>query len=113
MEVKAFIYYVEILICLCKIDPNYEIMPTIIMIHYYRATEFPSSLKQEKIVSGSKEGSCHSIPGSKCSCLVLPQWILDHPDMIFSNNSIKKISVLGSGQFGTVYKGTFTQGHAV
>ena len=91
----------------------YEVMSNIITTHFYRATEFPSNLKQEKIVTSSKEGSCHSIPGSKCSCLVLPQWILDHPDMIFSNNSIKKISVLGSGQFGTVYKGTFTRGHAV
>ena len=88
-------------------------MSNIITTHFYRATEFPSSLKQEKIISGSKEGSSHSISGSKCSCLVLPQWILDHPDMIFSDSSIKKISVLGSGQFGTVYKGTFTQGHAV
>ena len=95
------------------INLNFEFISNIITIYCCRATEFPSSLKQEKIVACSKEGSSDSIAGSKCSCLVLPQWILDHPDMIFSNSSIKKISVLGSGQFGTVYKGTFTQGHAV
>ena len=72
---------------------------------------FPSGLKQDKIDNLSKRGSSNSI--SSCPCSVLPQWIQDHPEMIFSSNLIKKISALGSGQFGTVYKGTYSQGHAV
>ena len=44
---------------------------------------------------------------------MLPQWILDKPDMIYPQNSIKKKGALGTGQFGTVYKGTYCQGNAV
>ena len=83
----------------------------------FRAKEFPTNLKKDNIVTRSQFGSTKSLTGSvisgKCSCLILPQWILDHQDMIFPNSSIKKISVLGSGQFGTVYKGTYSQGNAV
>jgi hypothetical protein len=67
----------------------------------------------DNVATCKKSGSHGSLAEFKCSCLVLPQWILDHADMIFPTNSIKKLGIIGSGQFGTVYKGTYCQGNAV
>ena len=79
----------------------------------FRTEQFPSKIKTEGFIACSINGSCRSVADSKCSCLILPQWILDHGDMIFPPNSIKKQGILGSGQFGTVYKGTYCQGNAM
>ena len=83
------------------------------ILYHFRACEFPSNLKGSNVATCKKSGSRGSLAESKCSCLILPQWILDHADMIFSSNSIKRIAIIGSGQFGTVYKGMYSQGNAV
>ena len=83
------------------------------MYYYFRTCEFPSDLKMDNVTNCKKSDSHGSLAESKCSCLILPQWILDHSDMIFPPNSIKRMAILGSGQFGTVYKGTYCQGNAV
>ena len=44
-------------------------------------------------------------------CRMLPKWVKPH--MIYPQDSIKSKCFLGSGQYGTVHKGTFQQGHAV
>ena len=44
---------------------------------------------------------------------ILPQWLLKRKEMIFSHMYIEQQEKLGSGQFGTVYKGRLRQGNAV
>ena len=44
---------------------------------------------------------------------VLPDWLNNRKEMIFSKNSIINGKPLGKGQFGNVYKGKFCQGNAV
>ena len=38
--------------------------------------------------------------------------MLDTPELICPPNSIKKIEEIGSGQYGTVYKGMYIHGNA-
>ena len=44
---------------------------------------------------------------------ILPQWLLKRKEMIFSHMYIEQQEKLGSGQFGTVFKGRLRQGNAV
>ena len=44
---------------------------------------------------------------------ILPQWLLKRKEMIFSHMYIEQQEKLGSGQFGTVFKGRLKQGNAV
>ena len=44
---------------------------------------------------------------------VLPEWLKERKEMIFSSECVEKGKELGSGQFGAVFKGKFIQGHAV
>ena len=45
--------------------------------------------------------------------LILPDWLKEKKDMIFSQDSIEKGIKLGSGYFGAVFKGKIIQGNAV
>ena len=42
---------------------------------------------------------------------VLPFWVKSH--MVYPPHSIKTLRILGHGQYGTVYKGTYQHGCAV
>ena len=42
---------------------------------------------------------------------VLPYWVKSH--MVYPTHSIKTHRILGHGQYGTVYKGTYQHGCAV
>ena len=44
---------------------------------------------------------------------ILPEWLKERKEMLFSSDCIEKGKELGSGQFGAVFKGKFIQGHAV
>ena len=44
---------------------------------------------------------------------VLPDWLKERKEMIFSSDCVEKGKKLGSGQFGAVFKGKFIQGLAV
>ena len=44
---------------------------------------------------------------------ILPEWLKERKEMIFSSDCVEKGKELGSGQFGAVFKGKFIQGHAV
>ncbi len=41
----------------------------------------------------------------------LPKWV--DSDMLFSTDSIERLNVLGSGNYGTIYKGKYRQGVSV
>ena len=79
----------------------------------FRTNQFPPDIIEENFVHCENSSQHTSSTESKCSCFMLPQWILDKPDMIYPQNSIKKKGALGTGQFGTVHKGTYCQGNAV
>ena len=42
---------------------------------------------------------------------ILPSWV--QPHMVYPENAIEIKTVLGHGQYGTVYKGQFHHGNAV
>ena len=44
---------------------------------------------------------------------MLPRWLQEKKEMIFLQRNIEKGELLGSGQFGVVFKGTLTLGNAV
>ena len=44
---------------------------------------------------------------------ILPDWLEEKKEMIFPPECIKKGKRIGQGQFGSVFKGVFTQGNAV
>ena len=44
---------------------------------------------------------------------ILPMWLQDRRDMIFPHRSVEMKDMLGSGQYGTVNKGTFHLGNAM
>ena len=44
---------------------------------------------------------------------ILPDWLEERKEMIFPSECIKKGKRIGQGQFGSVFKGLFTQGNAV
>ena len=55
--------------------------------------------------------SCSSnTPGDT---LLLPQWLLDKKEMIYSKDCVEKHEKLGSGQYGLVFRGRLKQGNAV
>ena len=45
--------------------------------------------------------------------LALPQWLKNRPDMIYPQDCIQKEQQLGSGQYGTVFKGKLVLGNSV
>ena len=45
--------------------------------------------------------------------MLLPQWLREKQEMIFSQDSIEKIHELGSGEYGSVFKGNLVHGKAV
>ena len=45
--------------------------------------------------------------------LGLPKWLLKRPELAFQQQFIQKGQILGSGHYGTVFKGTLMQGNAV
>ena len=45
--------------------------------------------------------------------LVVPDWLLQRPEMIYQPQFIQKGQALGSGQYGMVFKGKLMQGNAV
>ena len=49
----------------------------------------------------------------ECQMDILPKWLADRQDMIFSPDYIKKKEMLGHGQYGTVHKGIFHYGNAM
>ena len=57
-----------------------------------------------------------SVEGSKgvyTSLLpLLPDWVLEKPHMVCPPKSVIVIKRLGSGQYGTVYKGCYIHGNA-
>ena len=52
-------------------------------------------------------------PGMQTSLLpVLPEWVLEKPHMVCPPKSVKVNELIGSGQYGTVYKGYYIHGQA-
>ena len=45
--------------------------------------------------------------------VILPDWLSGRKEMIFPSDCIVKGDKLGSGQYGSVYRGTLFQGQAV
>ena len=43
----------------------------------------------------------------------LPRWLQEQREMIFAPSSIRQTQLLGTGQYGKVYKGTLSQGKSV
>ena len=43
---------------------------------------------------------------------ILPGWMLEKPELVCPPNSIQKGDLIGSGQYGSVYKGYYIQGTA-
>ena len=43
----------------------------------------------------------------------LPDWLSSRKEIIFPRSSIEKHQELGSGQYGSVYKGKLLQGNAM
>ena len=44
---------------------------------------------------------------------LLPEWLEARQGMIFTQNNIEKTHELGTGQYGSVFKGKLIQGNAV
>ena len=51
--------------------------------------------------------------GESENALVLPEWLIQKPEMIYQPRFIQKGQTLGSGNYGTVFKGKLMQGNAV
>ena len=45
--------------------------------------------------------------------LVLPNWLINNKEIIVPNSCIEKGLQIGNGQFGAVFKGTFSYGNAM
>ena len=55
----------------------------------------------------------HVVASTVETTSILPEWLLNKKDMIYSDMYIEQQEKLGSGQFGTVFKGRLKQGNAV
>ena len=73
-------------------------------------TDIQSSLTYD-IDSATCNKSSNGIEIEETS--ILPQWLLKRKEMMFSHMYIEQQEKLGSGQFGTVFKGRLKQGNAV
>ena len=54
-----------------------------------------------------------SLLAEKSQSFPLPDWLIGKEEILFSQDCIEKEYKLGSGQFGTVFKGKIIQGNAV
>ena len=45
--------------------------------------------------------------------LVLPNWLINNKEIIVPNCCVEKGRQIGNGQFGAVFKGTFSHGNAM
>ena len=45
--------------------------------------------------------------------LVLPNWLINNKEIIVPNCCVEKGPQIGNGQFGAVFKGTFSYGNAM
>ena len=70
------------------------------------STLVPSAVS---FIGGSLDGSLHCEIEDLLKAL--PCWVKPH--MVYPQHSIKKQRLLGHGQYGTVYKGTYEYGRAV
>ena len=57
-------------------------------------------------ISQSSDDGSHTEP-------ILPDWLKERKEMLFHSSCITKSEILGSGQYGFVYKGRLVQGKAV
>ena len=59
--------------------------------------------------------TCHKLSSGNGveEASILPEWLLKRKEMIYSHIYVEQQEKLGSGQFGTVFKGRLKQGNAV
>ena len=68
-------------------------------------------------ICSNKLSSSSSSRNSYCSsriCIhtILPHWMLEKPELVCPPDSIQKGELIGSGQYGSVYKGSYNIGTA-
>ena len=80
--------------------------------------EFPSSVPPNQVAEVEQyQCSIEGCQNGICSHAILdvvrhlPDWV--DPKMVYSESSIEKTRILGSGQYGTVHQGLFHNGSAV
>lgn len=61
----------------------------------------------------NNDGEIAIIEKKKHETCDLPIWLEDRKEMVFSQDCVVKGQLLGSGQFGAVFKGKFIHGKAV
>ena len=60
--------------------------------------------------------SLYSSQGSEMECHeenIYPDWLVARTEMVFHSSQVERKEKLGSGNYGSVYKGQLTQGKAV
>ena len=62
----------------------------------------------------SSSSSSHNSYCSSRICIhtILPRWMLEKPELVCPSDSLQKGEVIGSGQYGMVYKGSYNHGTA-
>ena len=62
----------------------------------------------------SPSSSSHNSYCSSRICIhtILPRWMLEKPELVCPPDSIQKGELIGSGQYGMVYKGSYNHGTA-
>ena len=77
---------------------------------FCRLREFPNineigDIPRPSLIEGSEGMHTALLP-------VLPDWVLEKPHMVCPPKSVTINKRLGSGQYGTVYKGCYIHGNA-
>ena len=79
----------------------------------FRFSRYLSNFKADVSANYRMNGGHPSMAESECSYIALPQWIKDKEYMIYPPKSVKKKTIIGAGQFGTIFKGAYLHGNAM
>ena len=85
---------------------------------YYRMRQFPVNIKPENVAACPHTTIFPSLTSDSCCDsqhgihTILPEWMLEKTELICPPNSIHRNELIGSGQYGTVHKGSYTHGTA-